>query len=113
MKSCCISFVLVVLEVPDFQLSDPTRIVAISFVSFALAITINCTFVYLNLEIYDMNRKVFLLDQAYYLITTKRTKCLENKLLPTINLINYKSLEAWSMLRSIVFDYGAVYHIRA
>lgn len=59
-----------------------------------------------------MKRKIFLLDQVFYLISTKRVKCREFKLTPTIDINCPRTIEAWSMLRSITFDYGASYHIR-
>lgn len=59
-----------------------------------------------------MKRKLFLLEQCEYMISTKRTKCHENKLTPTINLHNPSTIESWSILKSIVFDYGGLYHMR-
>ncbi|CAK73530.1 unnamed protein product (macronuclear) [Paramecium tetraurelia] len=72
----------------------------------------NCIFLYLLISLEDMKRKIFLLDQVYYLISTKRVRCNEFKLTPTIDINCPRTIEAWSMLRSIAFDYGASYHIR-
>lgn len=47
------------------------------------------------------------------MMSTKRIKCVENKLLPTININNQRTIEAWSILRSIIFDYGASQHLRS
>ncbi|CAD8152795.1 unnamed protein product [Paramecium octaurelia] len=75
-------------------------------------IQFNCIFMYLLIALDDMKRKIFLLDQVFYLISTKRVKCCEFKLAPTIDINCPRTIEAWSMLRSITFDYGASYHIR-
>jgi len=76
-------------------------------------LSLNCMFIYLHLSIDDLKRKYFILEQCLYLISTKRFKCNENKLTPTINFNDLKTIESWSMLRSLSFDYGANYDLRS
>ncbi|CAD8151792.1 unnamed protein product [Paramecium pentaurelia] len=67
----------------------------------------------LAIGIYDFKRKFFLLDQCLYMLQAKKvTYSTGKKLIPTINFNNPQTLQAWSIIRSLSFDYGQTYNLR-
>ncbi|KAM3147338.1 hypothetical protein pb186bvf_000589 [Paramecium bursaria] len=70
-------------------------------------------FVFLQIGLYDLQRKFFILDQCLYMLKLKKKRYPSSrKLLPTINFNNPRSLQAWSMMRTLGFDYGKTYDFR-
>ncbi|CAD8140889.1 unnamed protein product [Paramecium octaurelia] len=69
--------------------------------------------IFLGIGIYDFRRKFFLLDQCLYMLSAKKVSyTTAKKLIPTINFNNPQTLQAWSIFRSLCFDYGQTYNLR-
>ncbi|CAD8048864.1 unnamed protein product [Paramecium primaurelia] len=71
------------------------------------------SFVFLQIGLYDLQRKFYILDQCCYMLSIKEQNYSSGKkLLPSINFNNPITLQAWSMLRGMAFDYGRTYDFR-
>ena len=63
-------------------------------------------YIFFHMGFYDFKRKFFLTYQCLYMIKLIPHKYEYPKLVPTININNKESLQAWAMFRSLTADYG-------
>ncbi|KAM3147709.1 hypothetical protein pb186bvf_000037 [Paramecium bursaria] len=70
------------------------------------------SYVFFHLGYYDFNRKFYLNDQCLYMIQSTNRKFTYPKAIPTMNFNNLCTLQAWSMIRSMSFDYGDTFNQR-
>ena len=69
-------------------------------------------FVFYRQAIVDLNRKLFLMRQFFFMISPRHLDKSEFKLLPTIDLLDQISLQSWLRIRRIGMDYGRKYFYR-
>ncbi|KAM3143681.1 hypothetical protein pb186bvf_004177 [Paramecium bursaria] len=69
-------------------------------------------FLFIHLTFYDQGRRFFLVQQCLYMIKSNAQRYFYEKYIPTINFSNFQTLQAWSMLRALCFDYGQSYTLR-
>lgn len=68
---------------------------------------------FLQIGLYDFQRKFFLLDQCLYMLSAKEVPIASSKKwIPTINFNNPATVRAWSMMRGLAFEYGKTYDLR-
>ncbi|CAD8058709.1 unnamed protein product [Paramecium sonneborni] len=95
-------------NIPDWQ--DIIRLIINFFTSMQAFFG---SVIFLAIGIYDFRRKFFLLDQCLYMLSAKKVSYpTAKKLIPTINFNNPQTLQAWSIIRSLSFDYGQTYNLR-
>mgnify|MGYP001810244375 CR=1 FL=1 len=63
-------------------------------------------YIFFHMGFYDFKRKFFLTYQCLYMIKLIPHKYEYPKLVPTLNINNKESLQAWAMFRSLTADYG-------
>ena len=89
------------------------ELVAFYLTSADLYMLIVSFIIFFSSVVVDMRRRAFLLTQLGHMISAeKQTGYSEEKLLPTINLVDPMSLSTWMKLRRLALDYGGKYFLR-
>ncbi|KAM3147711.1 hypothetical protein pb186bvf_000039 [Paramecium bursaria] len=104
----------IMLKIPQLISDNISYIDTIrTVVNFCISCIAFCgSYIFFHLGFYDFNRKFYLNDQCLYMIQSTNRKFTYRKAIPTLNFNNLETLQAWSMIRSMSFDYGEQFNQR-